>query len=142
MKYLYCNVYDNQYSNNECNSMQNSISETNPKKSNKKVLCCIVKQTHHIMSVLKVKQNCLKISRNSEINKAISVYKAHNLWDNEKNTCFGNVFPSYPKITYINKIIIPIKSIHMIFKRNYFFTYNSLEIFTINHKSFFIHFVN
>jgi hypothetical protein len=94
------------------------------------------------MSVLKVKQHDLKISRNSEINKAISIYKANNLWDNEKNSCFGNVFPSYPRISYVNKIIIPIKSIHMIFKRNYFFTYNSLEFFTTNHKSFFIHFVN
>lgn len=32
------------------------------------------------MSVLKVKQHDLKISRNSEINKAISIYKANNLW--------------------------------------------------------------
>ena len=142
VKYLYCNVYENQYLNNNCTITQNSVLGTHPKKCKKQVLCCIIKQTHHIMSVLKVKQHDLKISRNSEINKAISIYKANNLWDNEKNSCFGNVFPSYPRISYVNKIIIPIKSIHMIFKRSYFFIYNSLEFFTTNHKSFFIHFVN
>jgi hypothetical protein len=36
VKYLYCNVYDNLYSNNECDIMQNSISETNSKNRKKK----------------------------------------------------------------------------------------------------------
>jgi hypothetical protein len=36
------------------------------------------------MSVLKVKQNYLKITRNYDIDKAITAYKANNLWDNEK----------------------------------------------------------
>ena len=147
IKYLYSNTYEfNEHSsshNNNDNKISNLLRLDPPSSILANIkLCCIVKQSNHIHCLLEFKKNDLTFIRVSETNKLYLKFVSYEMWDCDRNTCFGSFFAKYPKDIYFKNIKIPFSSIHMILKRNYFYKNCALEIFTNDHKSIYIHFKN
>ena len=98
--------------------------------------CCILKQAYHIKGYLFNTSTCLHFF-------AFNHDKTSNLeeYDKDRQTCFGSIFQAQvPQMYYYYKCI-PYTHIEMVLKRRYFFKRNSLEVFTLNKKSYFLKFV-
>ena len=144
IKYLYSNTYEfNEQSSyyNNYNKISDLLQLEPPSSIQlNKRLCCIVKQSNHIHCILEFETNYLKFNRISERNKYYLKFPTYEMWDNDRNTCYGSFFAKYPKDMYFKSMTIPFSSIYMILKRNYFYKNCAIEIFTTKHKSIYVHF--
>ena len=102
---------------------------------------CMIKQTHHLPGMFSLSKEQI-IFEYIYYENGTGVNKNHLLYDEDNQTCFGSFFKSYPKDKYKSMLIINLKSINLVLKRTYFYSNNSLEIFTKNNKSYYFHFAN
>lgn len=102
---------------------------------------CMIKQTHHLPGMFSISKDEI-IFEYIYCENGTGVNKNHLLYDEDNQTCFGSFFKSYPKDKYKSMSIINLKSINLVLKRTYFYSNNSLEIFTKNNKSYYFHFAN
>ena len=149
LKYLYTNIFEiNEGIKNE-NAIKEQIIQKKGNKSDNKSnnkdttdVCCIVKQDHHIHCEFQNDTKRIKLKKISDNSKLLDKFHKEDMWDREKNACFGSIFSSTPKDAYFDSIVIEFSSIHMILKRNYFYENCAMEIFTFDYKSIYIHFNN
>ena len=115
----------------------------NDKDNNKNYFeCCYIKQTNHIKGAIKINQNIEFISLITNDDKKLFEDNDEE-YQEEKNNCYGSIFKTnnnYKDYEFIR--VISINDILFIFKRTYFYRDNSIEIFTIYHKSFYFKFKN
>lgn len=150
LKYLYTNIFEiNEGIKNEnaikeqINSQKRSkLKNQLNNKDNSEILCCIVKQDHHIHCEFQFDTKRIKLTKIPDNNQLLSKFKKEDMWDHEKNACFGSIFSRTPKDAYFDNVVICFSSIHMILKRNYFYETCAMEIFTFDYKSIYIHFNN
>ena len=113
----------------------------NSNQTTKIIQACMVKQTHHLSGKLRMLKTKL-IFDYEYYEEGTGIENNHLLYDNDNKTCFGSFFKNYKKDQYKSSLKIPIKSITLMMKRNYYYCNNSIEIFTENNKSYFFHFAN
>ncbi len=117
------------------------INFSNDNNNNYYFECCYIKQTHHIKGKITINENIKFIPL--IINDDKNYFKDDEEYQDEKNNCYGSIFKTnnnYKDYEFIRKISI--NNILLIFKRTYFYRDNSVEIFTIHHKSFYFKFKN
>ena len=106
--------------------------------------CCMVKHVYHIPGklILNTAITFEPISKNNNTNnEEFHNYIKHPMnYDFERQTCFGSVFTSSKKDNDHATFTISFTDIKLIFKRNYFYQSNSLEIYTYQNKCIFIKF--
>ena len=104
-------------------------------------LCCFIKRSHHI----KGKLEFIYEKYNSQIITEIKFRSFINMANrkccnnNNKNLCYGSLFPSNKKDLGIT-INIKIKDILLIIIRLYYYRLSGLEIFAKNNKSYYFNF--
>ena len=98
--------------------------------------CCLVKQTHHIKGLLYIKETKINFKKNFG-NKFDN---NNDNFDYERGDCFGSYFKEYKKDKNFYKLNIKYDEIKMILKRKYYYKNSSIEIYTVNNKSYFFNF--
>ena len=111
----------------------------------KYLVCCLVKQTHHIKGLFYIKEAKISFKKNlkkkSDNKSWIELNEKNNdNFDYERGDCFGSYFKSYKKDKNFYKLNIKFDEIKMILKRKYYYKNSSIEIFTSNNKSYFFNF--
>ena len=106
--------------------------------------CCMVKQSYHTPGKITLDTDITfePIPKNNiDTDEELKAYiKDPMNYDSDRQTCFGSVFTSSKKDNDYISCKILFTDIKLIFKRNYFYQGNSLEIYTYNNKSIFIKF--
>ena len=132
------------YRNSRKNKSQNKDENKNY------YLCCIVKTSHHIKGVISIenKDNNNFISfkvfsnqkfENNKSDFAFSV-KGNSDYDPDRKSCYGSYFTFHKKNKDLSHININISNLKFIFRRRYYYKNSGLEIFTNNHKSYYLNF--
>ena len=111
----------------------------------KYLVCCLVKQTHHIKGLFYIKEAKLifkrDLTKKSNDKSWIELNEKNNdNFDYERGDCFGSYFKNYKKDKNFYKLNIKFDEIKMILKRKYYYKNSSIEIFTSNNKSYYFNF--
>ena len=108
--------------------------------------CCIVKHSYHTPGkiILNTAMTFEPIPKsNISSDKQFHTYiKDPMNYDFDRQTCFGSIFTSSKKDNDYTAFTISFADIKLIFKRNYFYQSNSLEIYTYQNKCIFIKFLS
>ena len=114
------------------------------KEVKKYYLCCLVKTSHHIKGVCFIDDNQLnfKVFLNQKTGSAMSGVEVgfttnDDDYDQERKTCFGSYFVCHPKDKDLYNISINYKEIKWIFKRRYYYTNSSFEVYTTTNKTYY-----
>ena len=126
------------YNQNEFFENFSYIDNLETKKNyDKYYICCLVKSTHHIKGLFKLKEQNVIFKVDKNINKNET---EEEFYDVDKKSCFGSYFREYPKDKDILNIKLPFNEISYIFKRLYYYNDTGLEIFTIANKNYYFNF--
>ncbi len=104
------------------------------KKKDRLYSCCLIRQGIHITGYIMLNQDSFEfISLKRILNDKENYY-----FDKEKNICYGGI-KQYDKIYYLK---INFNDIKVVYKRNYCYKDDSLEIFVRQNKSYYFEFNN
>ena len=108
------------------------------------LVCCLVKQTHHIKGLFYIKEK--QISFKKFLGKKLDnktwaeLNEKNDNYDRERGDCYGSYFKKYKKDKNFYKLRIKYNEIKLILKRKYYYKNSSIEIFTSKNKSYFFNF--